>query len=147
MHPLAVNVPHEHNHDDELEDVGSSRRMASLDGLRGIAAVVVLLNHSFVLVPSVADAFNGTEKGHGVAWWFTYTPLHVVWAGSEAVMVFFVLSGFVLTRSCEAVYSSWRAYYPSRLLRLYLPVVAALLFAAAMVMLIPRVASRTRHGY
>ena len=29
----------------------------------------------------------------------TYTPLHLLWAGGEAVFVFFVLSGYVLAHT------------------------------------------------
>ncbi len=111
--------------------------MSSLDGLRGIAALVVLIRHSVMLIPSVSDESAGSQR-KGLVWWFTYTPLHVVWAGPEAVVVFFVLSGFVLTRSADSPSFSWRRYYPSRLLRLYLPVLGALVFAAATVALIAR---------
>jgi peptidoglycan/LPS O-acetylase OafA/YrhL len=114
-----------------------SRRISSLDGLRGIAALVVLIRHSVMLIPSVSDESHGSQR-KGLTWWFTYTPLHTLWAGPEAVVVFFVLSGFVLTRSAGSRSFSWSRYYPSRLLRLYLPVLGALAFAAATIALVPR---------
>jgi peptidoglycan/LPS O-acetylase OafA/YrhL len=114
-----------------------SRRMSSLDGLRGVAAFVVLIRHSVMLIPSVSDESAGSQR-KGLVWWFTYTPLHVLWAGPEAVVVFFVLSGFVLTRAADSRSFSWSRYYPSRLLRLYLPVLGALAFGAATIALIPR---------
>jgi peptidoglycan/LPS O-acetylase OafA/YrhL len=114
-------------------------RMPSLDGLRGVAAFVVVVNHCMMLVPAVANAFDGSARdSRGIVWWVTFTPLHAVWAGSEAVVVFFVLSGFVLTRAADSRRFSWRAYYPSRLLRLYLPVAGALLFALAVFAVAPR---------
>ena len=90
-----------------------------------------------LLIPSVDAASHGSQH-RDLAWWITYTPLHAAWAGEESVVVFFVLSGFVLTRSFDSASFSWRAYYPSRLLRLYLPVFGALLFAAATVAALPR---------
>jgi peptidoglycan/LPS O-acetylase OafA/YrhL len=116
-----------------------SERMPALDGLRGVAALMVLVSHCMLLIPTVSEAFGGTGKGgRGLAWVVTYTPLHAFWAGSEAVVVFFVLSGFVLTRAADRPRFSWRAYYPSRLLRLYLPVAGALVFAAITFDAVPR---------
>jgi peptidoglycan/LPS O-acetylase OafA/YrhL len=111
--------------------------MSALDGLRGVAALVVLVRHSVMLIPSINDASLGSQR-KDLAWWFTYTPLHVFWAGPEAVVVFFMLSGLVLTRSADSRSFSWSRYFPSRLLRLYLPVLGALAFGAATIALFPR---------
>jgi peptidoglycan/LPS O-acetylase OafA/YrhL len=113
--------------------------MWALDGLRGAAAVSVLLGHCMLLIPAVEEAFRGKHKPRAdMVGLVTYSPLHVAWAGGEAVMVFFVLSGFVLTRAADNPRFSWRAYYPSRLLRLYLPVAGALIIAAAARFVVPR---------
>lgn len=53
----------------------------------------------------------------------------LLWAGGEAVLVFFVLSGFVLTLPLQKRSFSWRGYYPARLTRLYLPVWGSLVLA------------------
>ncbi len=118
-------------------------RLASLDGLRGVAALVVVVCH--VLAASsttLADGFSrqGVDVATGSAeWWLLRTPLHIVWAGGEAVVVFFVLSGFVLALPlARGGRFSPRGYYPRRLLRLYLPVWGALLFAAALHAALPR---------
>lgn len=127
-------------------------RVHSLDGLRGLAALVVLFHHSLLASSAkLAGAYQarGLEslpipKGLAPAsgtldWLITYTPLHVFWAGPEFVVVFFVLSGFVLSlpvargRSLNAF-----AYYPSRMARLYLPVWGALALAAALHLLVSR---------
>jgi peptidoglycan/LPS O-acetylase OafA/YrhL len=68
-----------------------------------------------------------------------FSPLHVVWLGIEAVWFFFVLSGFVLTKAATRPGFSWPAYYPSRLVRLYGPVLFAILFAWLTYVLIPHV--------
>ena len=60
-------------------------RSAELDGLRGLAALAVFFSH---LVGLVADTGN---------WAVRPSPWHVLWDGRTAVMLFFVLSGYVLT--------------------------------------------------
>ena len=68
-----------------------------------------------------------------------HTPLHLIWAGGEAVFVFFVLSGFVLALpSVSGRQVPWRSYYPSRLVRLYVPITVAVAFAYVLVRLVPR---------
>ncbi len=114
-------------------------RVRSLDGLRGVAALVVVVHHSFLTGAILARVNSGAVPAsvHGWAWWLSYTPLHLVWAGPEAVYVFFVLSGFVLVLPTESPRFRWPSYYGRRLLRLYLPVVAAVLFAWLAVLLVP----------
>jgi peptidoglycan/LPS O-acetylase OafA/YrhL len=117
---------------------GPSRiaRVHSLDGLRGLAALVVVVHHALLAsAPRLAGVYGaGPSSSHNTfEWLLAYTPLHIVWAGQEFVVVFFVLSGFVL--SLPAVHGKRQpiaSYYPSRLLRLYMPVWGALAFAALM---------------
>jgi len=106
--------------------VRPSNRISSLDGLRGLAALVVVFAHAiFASVPALADGFRTGDPGPASAGLraLLYTPLHIVWAGQEAVMVFFVLSGFVLARAARGWDARrFAAYYPARLLRLYVPI-------------------------
>lgn len=116
-----------------------SSRIPSLDGLRGVAAVVVLLYHVSLVARPLVD---GTD-----AWaWLTHSPAKVVFAGTEAVLVFFVLSGLVVTLPALRAKFDWPAFMSSRLIRLYVPVAASLLFAAALVLLVPRDLSRVVEG-
>jgi peptidoglycan/LPS O-acetylase OafA/YrhL len=121
--------------------VEHNERVTSLDGLRGIAALVVLVHHTFLTQPGLAAPYlDPTPSGGGLDWWLTYTPLHLVWAGTEAVFVFFVLSGLVL--ALPAVKNggfNLRGYYPRRLLRLYLPVWAAIALAVLLATAVPRI--------
>jgi peptidoglycan/LPS O-acetylase OafA/YrhL len=108
----------------------SSQRIASLDGLRGLAAIVVVFHHTALAVPALLAASKDGTGNSGWVWWLTNTPLHLAWAGTEAVFVFFVLSGFVLTIPfLTSETSAWGRYYQKRLLRLYLPVWGAIVFA------------------
>jgi peptidoglycan/LPS O-acetylase OafA/YrhL len=125
--------------------VREARRVIALDGLRGVAAVVVLLCH--VLEAGVAAIGSALVLGGdpgGVAGWLLRTPLAVVWAGQQFVIVFFVLSGFVLTRALRGDRRvGAAAFYAGRLVRLYLPAWLSLVPALVLLALIPRV---VHHG-
>ncbi|RZS89731.1 peptidoglycan/LPS O-acetylase OafA/YrhL [Motilibacter rhizosphaerae] len=109
------------------------RTYANLDGLRGFAALVVVMTHSI-------NTFLPAVSGVGVVQheWFEpalrQPPLTLLWNGEIAVAVFFVLSGFVLsakffqTGSRDAVVSSALRRY----VRLVVPVLSAVLVAAAL---------------
>ncbi|ROS63801.1 peptidoglycan/LPS O-acetylase OafA/YrhL [Curtobacterium sp. PhB172] len=121
-------------------------RIGSLDGLRGVAAAVVLIHHGLLVVPSLSDGNNGLPVPSSRAW-LVDSPLHLFWAGGEAVFVFFVLSGFVLTLPSLRRAQDWFAYYPSRLLRLYVPVVASVALALVLFLLVPRTADPGASGW
>ena len=120
------------------DPVPQRRRLIALDGLRGVAALVVVFHHCFLTSPKLDIALNnsmGNSIG-SVSWLAVNTPIHLFWEGTQAVYVFFVLSGFVLVlpvvnRWRDGRSFDWRGYYPQRFLRLYLPVWVALLLALA----------------
>jgi len=95
-------------------------RLEELDSLRGIAALTVLSQHllfSVVAVPKLVD----------------YSPLHVLWAGHEAVIFFFVLSGFVLALPfVDGRPFDFAPYAIKRVFRIWLPYVVATAAALAL---------------
>ncbi|MGY1716408.1 acyltransferase family protein [Geodermatophilus sp. SYSU D01106] len=112
------------------------RRYAALDGLRGLAALVVVVHHVLLITPPL-DGQDGDVPLW--AWSLTHTPLHLLWAGDEAVVLFFVLSGFVLTLPFDREgRPSWLAYYPRRVVRLYLPALVSLGFSLLTMLLVTR---------
>ena len=116
----------------------SSARITGLDGLRGFASLAVVLYHlSLIARPELS----------GTAWaWLTQSPLKLLFPGTEAVLVFFALSGLVVALPALRSGFAWTRYYPSRLLRLYLPVFGALLFATVLIIAIPREAASVPSG-
>jgi peptidoglycan/LPS O-acetylase OafA/YrhL len=99
-----------------------SSRIEALDSLRGLAALTVLSQHVLLLLP---------DQGG----WLWRTPFY---NGREAVILFFVLSGYVL-------YLPWargrapgaRAFLVKRFCRIYLPYVAILAVSALGMALLP----------
>jgi peptidoglycan/LPS O-acetylase OafA/YrhL len=104
-----------------------SRRLAGLDGVRGLAALFVVVNHVFL------RAFPGYPVDTAPFWagWFIY--------GRFAVVVFIVLSGFSL--ALAPVRRGWRLdglsrFARRRALRILPAYWAALVFSLAVAWLV-----------
>lgn len=83
-------------------------RIRSLDGLRGWAALTVVADHLLQTSPKVGAALAGAHST-ALVHALVFSPVHIGWAGGEAVALFFVLSGFVLA------IPFWRGRAPSYL--------------------------------
>jgi peptidoglycan/LPS O-acetylase OafA/YrhL len=121
--------------------VGARGRIRSLDGLRGVAALIVVFHHILLTVPSLAVAYQFKNPHFAHNWMdaLIFSPLHLFWDGPAAVGIFFILSGYVLsTPFADGRTGGWVSYYPQRLLRLYLPVWGALVVALLCVSLVAR---------
>lgn len=100
-----------------------------LDTLRGLSAIAVLIGHSIQIfiapvIPAISPAFGLLAQA--------------------AVMLFFVLSGFLITKSCTRNLSQndrfdVAAYARDRLNRIYPPLVFALALVMALVLIAPYV--------
>ena len=69
-----------------------------LDGIRGVAAVVVVILHYFVaFYPALwTGEVNDIKTKSGIEIFIATTPLNTLYDGSLCVCVFFILSGYVL---------------------------------------------------
>lgn len=114
-------------------------RINALDGLRGFAAVAVLFSHLLTSDPWFSNAQDSVIKikGNLIQEALFYSPLHIFFAGHEAVVIFFVLSGVVLSRNYSYRESKTLSYLLPRLARLYLPILGALVFAFLTTLLWP----------
>src|SRR6185437_5190955 len=126
---------------DEKTVTKNGARLTALDRLRGLAAVVVLFHHALYTNPDFPGAPGAGHAPVGSAmWWISYTPLKLATAGVESVIVFFVLSGLVVTLPVVRRRGfDWVAYFPRRVVRLMVPVAASVVLAAAWVAAIPQV--------
>lgn len=110
----------------ELSQHRKFKRIHQLDALRGLAAITVVLQHCLYIFPLLYDDTLG-RPGLWLLNLFKYSPLHLFWAGSQAVSLFFLLSGFVLALPFYTGQApSYPAFLVRRICRLYLPYVAAL---------------------
>jgi peptidoglycan/LPS O-acetylase OafA/YrhL len=103
-------------------------RLPELDAVRGLAALTVLLHHCAFVLP--AFAATHWPRHHGLLTVAKRTPLAALTAGHEAVMLFFVLSGFVLALPYIAgEHESYGRFAVRRVCRIWIPYAAALLVA------------------
>ncbi len=103
---------------------GSSSRIHAFDSLRGLAACSVIIGHLFMVMRGQQDAiydrfFQWTRV-------VKQTPADVLFQGHAAVVLFFVLSGFVLYLLLARAKLSMPAYVAKRVVRLYVPYLAAI---------------------
>jgi peptidoglycan/LPS O-acetylase OafA/YrhL len=121
-------------------------RIDQLDSLRGLAAVSVVIWHwiNVWLPPSVqgqqAAIFRAAWNRHdprilgelGGPTLLLMSPLRILFSGYEAVILFFVLSGFVLSLPFwNGSKVDYKPYLVKRLFRIYVPYLAALALAVA----------------
>lgn len=114
------------------------QRIREFDSLRGIAAFTVVIHHFLLILPAI----DANTYGQKIFWQVNvikYTPLHLVWAGREAVIFFFVLSGFVLSLPFlggkEVKYSH---FLIKRVCRIYIPYFCAITIAIMLDLLLSR---------
>jgi peptidoglycan/LPS O-acetylase OafA/YrhL len=111
----------------------SRERIAALDGLRGIAACVVIAFHYLYLFypgmipPDISPTLARLAD----------TPLGILWNGRFAVVVFFVLSGFVIAGAGDRRRESLLVTVAARYLRLAIPVLMSVLVAWVLLRIFP----------
>lgn len=103
----------------------------ALDAIRGIAALLVMFDHCHNLFfVSCEQALSTTAHPRLIYFVYSLTS-----AGAQAVVIFFVLSGYLISgsvfRSLEQGRWSWKDYLINRLVRLWLVLLPALVLCAA----------------
>ena len=112
----------------------SKLRYHTLDSLRGLACLQVIVSHCLVAIPALSWLVyqNHSDVKHNFLFNLVHSPLSFFWSDSAAVKVFFVLSGFVLSlpfflESGKTPY--YPQYFAKRIIRLYLPCLAVILIS------------------
>jgi peptidoglycan/LPS O-acetylase OafA/YrhL len=102
-------------------------RLRGIDALRGVAALTVVVHHFLIANPVFIDSTHLNDMA-----WLKVTPLHFFWAGREAVVLFFILSGFVLSIPWwDGRRPATGAFLVRRFFRIYPAYLVAVLAAAA----------------
>ncbi|WP_266171265.1 acyltransferase family protein [Dyella subtropica] len=121
----------------------------ALEGLRGIAALVVVLSHcAWAFFPYLQSGVMA-DKVAGWEPWLQESPLRVLYNGTFSVAIFFAMSGYVLTRKYFAHPHAARLDEAAvkRLPRLGIPVFASVMLGYAVMRLglVPDVVPNARN--
>jgi peptidoglycan/LPS O-acetylase OafA/YrhL len=125
-----------------IERRSNASRIDQLDALRGVAALSVVLYHMCCSVPllngylacSLADVVTGRKSCLPEGLLLSATPLRTFVGGSEAVILFFVLSGFVLSLPfLNGRGPRYRDYVILRVCRIYIPAAISICIVACIV--------------
>lgn len=112
-----------------------AEKITYLDGLRGIAAVNVMIMHFFIVfLPAMIYSDRMPSHLGNFEQVFSNTPLGLIGAGNFSVCIFFILSGYVLTQKYfktknKSIIISGAV---RRYIRLFIPVLAAILLSYLM---------------
>ena len=111
-------------------------RLRYLDGLRGLAAAVVIDHYMISYFPAAVN-IDAPAHHAGFEQVVERTPLHLLVAGNFAVCIFFVLSGFVLSTKFFTKHNrgDLLASATKRYGRLALPVAASVMVAFVLIKL------------
>jgi peptidoglycan/LPS O-acetylase OafA/YrhL len=138
MNPLTQDVGPRMHQDRAFDDCrhmphrAVNERETYLDGMRGYASLVVLLGHIIIaLLPSVVTLLpNDVHSTFDLA--IGQSPLGFAWNGNAAVCLFFVLSGYVLSKLAQRSALSVAAQLGRRYARLALPMLITVLIPLAL---------------
>lgn len=114
--------------------MSKSNRIDSLDSLRGIASLIVVIFHCLISFPVFNVANYKFQYANNFIKIFTITPIHTLWAGNEAVLLFFILSGFVLSIPfLNKKEFNYLNYVVKRFFRIYMPYIILMLLSSLLV--------------
>ncbi|MEV5029154.1 acyltransferase family protein [Paenibacillus sp. LPE1-1-1.1] len=109
------------------------QRYEQLDSLRGLAALAVMIGHFLMVFTPIVQNTSGLGILDYPLNLLKYTPLHAIWGGHEAVIMFFLLSGFVLSLPFFSNrQQTYTKYVIKRICRIYIPFLVALIIAIVM---------------
>lgn len=112
-----------------MSQKNDAHRLNELDAVRGLACMTVVIAHHLYVLPAICDS----SVNHG---WFLkaikFTPLRLFYAGHESLVMFFIMSGFVLALPFyDAVRKpNYLKFVIRRIFRIYPPYVMAVLVGA-----------------
>lgn len=110
-------------------------RFVQLDALRGLASLAVLFSHIMLFLTPLS--MNVVLHALLTK---TYSPVQIFVNGNGAVILFFVLSGFVLSLPLlDGKSQSYPGYLVKRFFRIYVPYILSFLIALVCLALVPKI--------
>ena len=119
-----------------MQKSGQSQRIEIFDGMRGLASVIVMIFH--MAVWTVYGYSANEYKIFANSFWrvATQTPLKMIWGGNEAVLVFYIIGGFVLARPyLSGRKLDFKPFIIKRWIRLMLPYVLVIAMTSILIAL------------
>lgn len=107
-----------------------------LNGLRGLAALVVVFSHMFFGFYPALHTGDLNQSHNGIELLIAKSPLNIIYNGGFAVSLFFVLSGYVL--SAYFFQTGKHSYLIENAIKRYLRLVIPVLFSVILAYLILR---------
>lgn len=112
---------------------GDRMRFMFLDAMRGVAALSFVFFHALLSLQGWRPLVDPIDYASIDVLTVIVLPLRPIWMGAEAVILFFVLSAFVLTLPIfRSGPPSYPGYVLKRFCRRYLPAVATILLSVAL---------------
>ncbi|MGC4100293.1 acyltransferase family protein [Ferruginibacter sp.] len=106
--------------------------------VRGLAAFLVVVFHA-KFVFWVGGTIYKKEMGlHGILDYILFGLDMLSSCGKECVVVFFILSAFVIKHSFSSHHYSWGNFYKLRLIRIYWPFLCSLVLSIAVLVICVR---------
>lgn len=114
-----------------------TEKVSSLDGLRGIAAFSVVISHMFYSFYTYLQVGHGPLKTLNFEKSLFHSPMSFFYNGSFALAIFFVISGYVLSRGFinHQDYGKLQHSTIKRYIRLGIPVFASVMLSWILVVL------------
>jgi peptidoglycan/LPS O-acetylase OafA/YrhL len=112
--------------------MAKASRSTHLDGLRGVASLMVFFNHLALSVLPSISTLHPDASGVAALIAIGRSPLSVAWGGDFGVCIFFVLSGYVLSQFCMTTKLGFLGKLTRRYARLALPMAFSTILAFAL---------------
>ena len=124
-----------------------NKNIKSLHIIRGVAALIVVIYHSKFILWAGGTLWL---KNIGFKSLFDYIPFALDMlssCGAQCVLVFFLLSGFVIYHSFQQSDRSIKHFFWVRILRIYLPFLFSLFILGNLMVVIRMLASKPESIY
>ncbi len=97
--------------------------------VRGLAALLVVFFHAKYIFWVGGTIYTDTVGLHSVSDYFLFSLDMLSSCGKECVIVFFILSAFVIRHTTGRYVHQWKEFYKIRIIRIYFPFFFSLVFS------------------